>query len=158
MKKLFLCVVFLALAGAGYSQNAQDMDALLETRILNYGQAAWFTFSAAGVLADTVSMEEALNEARQRGWVPDSAASPDPVEYGKAAFLLMKAFDLKGGLFYRLFPGPRYAYRELVYRQIIQGASDASAKPSGEDFLNILGRILEIRESQAEEQDGGSGE
>jgi hypothetical protein len=158
MKRLFVCITLLALAGTGYSQTARDMDALLETRILTYGQAVQFAFSAAEILDAAVSAEDAFAEALKRGWIPASSGLMYPVKYDKAAFLLMKAFDLKGGLFYRLFPGPRYAYRELVYRRIIQGPVDSFTTLTGEEFLNILGRILELRENRAAQNGGGSNE
>jgi hypothetical protein len=158
MKKLLVCFILLVTAGTGYAQTARIMDTLLETRILTYGQAAQFAFSAADIMKDMASPEAAFAEAQKRGWIPASAGSMYPVKFDKAAFLLMKAFDLKGGLFYRLFPGPRYAYRELVYRRIIQGPVDSSTTISGEEYLNILGRILELAENRAGQTGEGSPE
>jgi hypothetical protein len=60
----------------------------------------------------------------------------------EAAFLVMGAFGIKGGLLYTLFPGPRYAYRELLYKKIIQGRSDGNFTVSGERLLRIIGRAL----------------
>jgi hypothetical protein len=54
----------------------------------------------------------------------------------------MKAFDLKGGIFYSRFPLPRYACRELVYLRIIQGRTDPGGRLDGRTFLQILGRVL----------------
>jgi hypothetical protein len=53
----------------------------------------------------------------------------------------MRTFDLRGGIFYSLFPNDRYAYRELTAKEIIQGRADPSQKVSGEAFLYILGQI-----------------
>jgi hypothetical protein len=50
---------------------------------------------------------------------------------------------------YSLFPGPRYAYRELIYKGILQGRQDRSWKVSGFWLVTIAGRVLE--ESGAEE-------
>jgi hypothetical protein len=60
----------------------------------------------------------------------------------EAAFLVMGAFGIKGGFRYTLFPGPRYAYRELLYHKIIQGRSDEGFTLSGERLLGIIGRAL----------------
>jgi hypothetical protein len=54
----------------------------------------------------------------------------------------MKAFNIKGGFMYSLFPGPRYAYRELAYRKIITGRSYSTTRVSGERLLRILNRAL----------------
>jgi hypothetical protein len=62
----------------------------------------------------------------------------------------MKSFGLSGGL-YRFFPNGRYACRELVYLDIIQGRSDPHMKVSGERFFRILGRILDYTGLDREE-------
>jgi hypothetical protein len=54
----------------------------------------------------------------------------------------MVAFGLKGGLMYSLFPGPRYAYRELLYLKIIQGRADGGSAVSGERLLHIIAQAL----------------
>jgi hypothetical protein len=54
----------------------------------------------------------------------------------------MKAFNIKGGFMYSLFPGPRYGYRELVYRKIIRGRAYSAMPVSGERLLRIIGRVL----------------
>jgi hypothetical protein len=155
MKKALVCIILFAAAGAVYGQTAGEMDALLENQVLTYGQAARFVFAAAEIAADN-SPDAAFTLAQSRGWIPAAAGSLYPVRFDQAAFLLMRAFDLEGGLLYRLFPGPRYAYREFVYRRIIQGPVDSSMTLSGEEFLNILGRILDVVESRAEQNSGGS--
>jgi hypothetical protein len=45
---------------------------------------------------------------------------------------------------YSLFPGPRYAYRELVYRKILEGRVDPAQTLTGERLLYFLGRALEL--------------
>ncbi|MDR1277332.1 MAG: hypothetical protein LBK02_01120 [Treponema sp.] len=54
----------------------------------------------------------------------------------------MKSFGLKGGILYTLFPGPRYACRELAYLRIIQGGGDPGTHLQGGQFLQILGNTL----------------
>jgi hypothetical protein len=54
----------------------------------------------------------------------------------------MRAFNIPGSFLYALFPGPRYAFRELDYLDLIPGRKDPAAKVSGERLLIILGRVL----------------
>jgi hypothetical protein len=54
----------------------------------------------------------------------------------------MRSFDLKGGILYTLFPGPRYANREMVYLRLVQGRTDPQRFVDGGTFLQILGRTL----------------
>jgi hypothetical protein len=69
---------------------------------------------------------------------------------GEAAFLVTGAFGIKGGLMYTLFPGPRYAYRELLYRKIIQGRADEGFTVSGERLLRIIGQALALTGREGE--------
>ena len=43
---------------------------------------------------------------------------------------------------YSLFHTPRYAYREMVYRKLIQGRANPSMKVSGQRLLQIIDRSL----------------
>jgi hypothetical protein len=54
----------------------------------------------------------------------------------------MNAFEIKGGIFYTFTGRPRYAYRELVYLNIIQGRTEPGMNVSGELLLFITSRIL----------------
>jgi hypothetical protein len=148
MKRL-LCPVFLFFIVLGLgAQTAREMDALLEAGAVSYAQAARFVLAASEVLGQDVSGEAAFTAARDRGWLPKAASPGDTVKLGAAAFLLMRAFDLPGGLFYRLFPNPRYAYRELAYHRIIPGGADSGMALSGEFFFLILGRTMDFAENR----------
>jgi hypothetical protein len=145
----FLPIFFL------HAQTAREMDDLLASRGLTYGQAARFILPSAGASADDVSAEGAFRAAVSRGWLPKTAAAGGAARLDGTALLLMKAFDLRGGLMYRFFPNARYAYRELVYRQIIQGQADPSMPLSGELFFQILGRTMEAAENSKTKNSGG---
>jgi hypothetical protein len=144
----FLPVFFL------HAQTAGEMDALLASRSLTYAQAARFVLPAAGAAAD-LSAEGAFRTAVSRGWLPKTASAGAAARLDGTALLLMKAFNLRGGLMYRFFPNSRYAYRELVYQQIIQGQVDGSMPLSGEFFFQILGRAMEAAENSGAKKSGG---
>jgi hypothetical protein len=125
------------------AQTAERLDALLDSAGLSYAEAAMIVLPAAALTGEDVSPETAFAEARARGLLPKAAEPGGAVRLRDLAFLIMGAFDMRGGLFYTLFPGPRYAYRELVHRGIIQGRNDPALTVSGERLLRILGRVLD---------------
>jgi len=45
---------------------------------------------------------------------------------------------------YGLFPSPRYAYRELAARQVIQGRADPDMKIDGPSAVRMLGRVFDV--------------
>jgi hypothetical protein len=147
IKKVFpLLFCFIAAAPVFIpAQTAAELEAVLESPAVTCSQAAWFTLASAS--ADYVltgGAEGAFKTARENGWLPPEAAADDPVSLGDLSFLIMKAFDIKGGLMYALLPGKRYAFRAMVSRSFIQGASDPAMTVSGERFLRILGKVLEF--------------
>jgi outer membrane protein OmpA-like peptidoglycan-associated protein len=80
--------------------------------------------------------------ARNKGWVPRRAAEQDTAPLGAVSLLVMRAFDLKGGLMYRLFHRPRHAARELVYLKLLETYSDPARPVSGDRLFRILSGAL----------------
>jgi outer membrane protein OmpA-like peptidoglycan-associated protein len=115
------------------------MDALLETGAVSFGQAARFVLADAERVEVNSAPSAAFALAREKGWVPEGAPEHGPIRTGELSFLIMKAFGMKGSFLYRLFPGPRYAFRELDYLGLLPGRRDPALRVSGEGLLRILG-------------------
>jgi outer membrane protein OmpA-like peptidoglycan-associated protein len=152
MKKNFLALpVLLVLSLTPLAaQTAAELERVLALPALGYGDAAWFVLNTAGLEAENNSPEAAYRFAADKRWLPRKAAEEKPLTLGGLSLLVMKALNIKGGLMYSLFPGPRYAYRELRYRKIIMGRSYSTMTVSGRRFLQILGRALEYAGDTAE--------
>jgi hypothetical protein len=176
MKKPFAALLFLsaallsvqsAVAQSMAAQNAAvqtavELERLLTLPAVSYGDAAWLVLNAAGTalpgaplpaLAER-SASGAYRFAVDNNWLPKNAGEEEPVTLGGISLLIMKALTIKGGFMYTLFPGPRYAYRELTYRKIIPGRAYSTMTVSGERLLRILSRALDYSgdtESLAEE-------
>jgi hypothetical protein len=140
-------VFLLTLLPGGFlhGQTAAEMDGLLDTGEITWAQACSFVLPAAGVLGEGSSAPEAFEAARQNGWLPKGAAADRAVTLGGLSFLMSGAFSIKGSVLYALFPGPRYAFRQLAYLGLLPGSQDPALKVSGERLLRILGRLLEYR-------------
>jgi hypothetical protein len=125
------------------AQTAAELETVLETRNVTCAQAAGFILAATED-TDTAqnTSKEAFEQAITRGWFPKRTTPEENITLGKLSFLIMKAFNIKGGIMYSLFPGPHYAFRAMVSRSYIQGAADPAMKVNGERFLNILGKVL----------------
>ena len=145
MKNYLLFVfIFICSLPSVHAQTAAEMDALLETNAVSVATAARFAMGSIGLLppelsgavAETAAYEDALS----RGWV--NGGPQDAISLQETAFLIMSAFDLKGGIMYSLLRSPRYAYREMIYRKLIQGRSNSNMNVTGARFLQILGRSL----------------
>jgi hypothetical protein len=121
------------------------MDLLLDTEAVSFTAASRWILEAAH---SAVPEGDAFAAAERGGLLPRGAERGDPVRLDELAFMLARAFELRGGILYTLIPGPRYAYRELRYRRILEGRIDPAQTVSGERLLHLLGRILERRGEQ----------
>jgi hypothetical protein len=144
MKASKLPLVFaLALSAAALArgQTALEMESLLEAGEISFSQAAYFTLASA-LENPPENPEGAFVMALENGWFPARAERGNPLTLADLSLLIMKAFNLEGGLMYRFFPGGRYAYREMTSRGFIEGRAYPGMKVPGEQFLYILGNVL----------------
>jgi hypothetical protein len=154
-KRQWVFVICFILAAPAFAQTAAEIEKLLETEAVNYEQAAWLVLEAAGIPAGvpadssgSYDKNGAFNFAAQKGWLPRNAAPADKARLEGLSLIIMRSFEIKGGIFYSLLKNPHYAYRELVYQEFIQGGSDPQMTVSGELLLFIVNRVL----SRVEEQ------
>ena len=146
--KKFIIVFLLLLPGIVCAQTASELDVMLESNTVSAAKAARFVLGAAGLLPEDLSGLEAENAAYtiafSSGWI--NVQPHEALTMKNTAFLIMRAFDIKGGIMYTLMKNPRYAYREMVYRNLIPGRTDQSMIVSGWKFLQILDRTMRIGE------------
>jgi hypothetical protein len=137
----------LALLVAGVlpaaAQSNQLIDRLLGEPRASFGAAAYLVLSASGALDPEASEQRALEVLSEKGWKLRAAQAEEPIRLGEFCFLIMKAFGEKGGLMYRLVPGPRYAVRELAYQGLVHGKVHSRRFPSGQEVVQILASYLD---------------
>ncbi|MCL2066734.1 MAG: hypothetical protein FWG99_04650 [Treponema sp.] len=134
----FLSVCFLLSMAFLAAQTAEELEAVLDSPAITYSQAARFVLASV----ENDQIENAFEQAKERGWIPNVAAEDDPVNMRQLSSLMTNAFGIKGSLMNTIFPGPRYAYRVMISRSFIQGRADPNMRVSGERFLQILGNVL----------------
>ncbi|UCF97358.1 MAG: hypothetical protein JSV89_19615 [Spirochaetaceae bacterium] len=146
---LLLSVILLAVAGESFAQSNELLDTLFEEQTTTLAQAAYLVLTASGRISDDSTPEQAAATLAGQGWNVPERAAEEPLTLGEYSFLLMQAFEMNGGLMYRIFPGPRYAGRELVYLKLIKGNISPYRTFSGEEAIGILSRLLEWKEQQS---------
>jgi hypothetical protein len=132
-----------------YSQTADRIERLLEKETVSYQEAALLALEASGRLdpASKANAEDAFGFAKARGWLSANTKANNAINLKDLSILIMQAFDIKGGLFYTLFKNPHYAYRTLVYHNIIQGRADPLMNVSGELLLFTVNRAMYLVEN-----------
>ena len=152
--RLLKAALFLVLAISVplFSQTAAEMDTLLKAEKVSAAGLARFVLGAADLLPEGLSgaaaEKAAYDIASSNGWI--KTAAENNATLIDTAFLVMKAFNLKGGVMYSLFKNPRYAYREMVYRRIIMGHADGAMIIDGARLLAILDKTISYSGAEGE--------
>jgi hypothetical protein len=147
MRRFFLLSVTLFVGSVAlFAQSNEFIDQVLTKKQLDAGSAAYLVLAASALVDPSVSPDQALETLGQRGWNVKLSSPTTPVTLGQYSYLLMRAFNISGGLLYRAFPGPRYAERELVYRGFITDKANPYRTLSGEEALRILNAVLASKE------------
>lgn len=129
------------------AQTAERLERLLNTGALSYGELALFVFEAANVAERfgpeiISSPEAAFSFAVEQNWLSANLAMEDTAVLNRASLLIMRSFELRGGIFYSIFRSPHYAFRELVHQGMIQGRVSPRMPVSGEMLVFVVGRVL----------------
>ena len=142
---LCMCAVFLLSGGVLFGQSNEILDTVLDQEELVTEYGAYLVFTASDRLPETASVDEAaaMLEALAAEWKLKEYAPENPITLGRYCFLITRAFDIKEGIFYRLFPGPRYAARDLAFLGIVREHPNSRRMLSGEEAVRILGNTLE---------------
>ena len=144
MKKAWALLALLAASVLpAVAQSNQFIDRLLEQPQATFGASAYLVLAASGLVPAEATEQQALTALNEKGWKLKARGADEPIRLGEYCYLIMKAFELKGGLMYRLFPGPRYAVRELAYRGIVHGQAHGARYPSGQEAVQLLSSFLD---------------
>ncbi|MCR5290840.1 MAG: hypothetical protein K6E51_12680 [Treponema sp.] len=142
-KLIFVFLFSFCIAGL-HAQSAEFMSQLLESKRVTYGQACYFTALYKGSIPESVSQQEAFDFINKTGYVyKDSVTADDFVTMADLSYLIVKAFNVKGGIMYSLFPSPRYALRLLESDGLVAQFTDPQGKIKGDDFIALFIRCLE---------------
>ena len=153
MKRILLffgvCLLLASpiLAPRAFAQTAAELETLLYADAVNYGQAARFVLLAADIT--DLKAEDAFSYAMEKKWLPTAATKDTTAKLDGVSLLIMRAFDMKGGFFYTIMKNSHYAYRELLFQNIIQGRADPGMAVSGDFLLFVVNRALEQKEGES---------
>ncbi len=134
---LSLFLARLAAQDAGVDDNAV-IDSILAQKAISWQNAAWLVGRATQLLDDSATPADAVAKAVSAGWGPASRAPDAPLDLRSYSFTLVKALALPHGLLFQIFPGPRYALRELVFRKIVPVTLPPDMPVSGEEAMRYL--------------------
>ncbi|HPH02902.1 MAG TPA: hypothetical protein PK297_08095 [Spirochaetota bacterium] len=143
----FMLCVFVFLSGTLVAQNAatntrpEGMDGLMalsEKSTVRIGEALEQIALLAG--SEPRDAQAALSFLAGKGIVSTDIALDAVLTRGCLAAMIMKTKGWGGGIMYSIFGGGRYAWRELVYRNVMQAGGSEHSPVSGGELLAVIGR------------------
>ena len=151
LKQLFrltmLAVLVTACSGIFLTAQSNDrIDELLQQDQARLDATAYIVLAAGKLIEETDGPEKAMEMVKSLGLVTPDALPESPVMVQDLSYLLMKSLDLKGGIMYAIFPGPRYAYRDMVYKQAVNDSGGPLRIVSGEEVIRSLGYATALKE------------
>ena len=93
----------------------------------------------------SADLPAALGKASELGLFYSGKTAETPVRVDELSYMLMTSLSLKGGLMYGIFPGFRYAYREMVYKKIVDGSGGPSRIVSGDEVMRSLSAAMDLK-------------
>lgn len=146
---LFFLIAGIFISGKVFAQSNAVIDKLLNEKTADFGRSAYMVLSAASLMSDSSDISKTLGFLEKEQWKGLSKKKQnDNITLGEYSYLITKAFDIPGGIMYHLFPGPRYAVRELKYMGFVDNNSDPGALVSGDAVVRILGYVLDWKDGQ----------
>ena len=129
-----------------YAQLFQVMDELLVEETASFGKSVYMVLVASEKIPEESSVSDAVSALQSKNWGIRMKEEASPITLGEICYLLMRAFDISGGIMYSLIPGPHYAAREMLYREILIDESDPGGPLSGEEVMTLVSRTIEFKE------------
>lgn len=148
--KITCLLIILIFSGVPvlYAQLNKQIDILLEQEKASFGRAVYLVLVATENCDEDVTLTGALETLQRKDWKIRLKGVGDKITLGEYSFLLMKAFNIQGGIMYRIIPGPRYAVRELVYHKLILEKPEPGRTMSGGEVMSMLTRVLNWKEGE----------
>ncbi len=133
---LLICVPALP------AQSARMLEDIVQQERIKLGDAIFLIRLLANEISpndDPVAIFAATDTQR---WNLGNKSYDSEVLQGELAYMLMDVLDIPSGFMYAIFPGPRYAMRDLLYLGAINSDSDIYLILSGSDGLNMINSVI----------------
>ena len=135
MKQVFSFILLVNGTCFLFAQSAEEIDRLLLQSEMKWKDVCMWTFASAG---QPYTEHDAVFYALKYKAISPNVSVEAGADLAGFALLIMRAYNIKGGLFYSIFHNKRYAFREMLYLGIFKQEDDPADSFSGARFLQIL--------------------
>lgn len=138
MKKILPFLVLLFCAVTMHAQSSDVITEIINADEVTFGQVCYLSAVQQGFIEEDASFEDAINSLYEKGQIPVIQYEDTVVPMVNLAYIYAQMWNIKGGLFYRIFRGaPRYAFKQMKADGIFPSNCDPDVIATGRDALNI---------------------
>jgi len=145
MKKFLLFFVILFSVINLYSQSNEVIDEVLKQDHIDFKNAVYMILVAGELIDESTTPEFSLIELEKLNWSIKIKDGDEKLTLSDAVLLIMRSLDLKGGVMYTLLPVKRYAYKEMVFKKLVDPTDNLERFVSGYELMTIISRSLEYK-------------
>lgn len=148
LRKLIVVSVFLLVAVLPIvSQSNEMIDKLLDEQKARFGLSAYLVLAASGKIPEEASVEDAMEALDNRSFSSLKKKTKDDfITFRELAYLVMQAFEMRGGIMYRIVPSPRYAYKEMLFINLLNANQKDRAPINSDEMIDLLSGVMEWRD------------
>ncbi len=149
MKKILTLLFYsVALCFCASAQSSQKLTELIASKNATYGQVAYLCQVYSGQIDENADYEQAFNQFKESNKIKNGVSINSSITLSELSFICTKLGNIKGGLFYTIFPSPRYAFRELKAKGILPQNADPDEKPSGRDVIAVFNGCIPSQQEE----------
>lgn len=125
------------------AQSADVITSILDSSSATLGQTCYLSAVQQNLISDDASFDEAIQVLYDNNQLKEKDSSERPVTYSEISSIFSYAWDINGGLMFRIFKNsPRYTFKQFQSDGIFSSSADPSMTVSGSDLLNILSACI----------------
>ena len=148
MNSLLFFAIALFASLSVFAQSSEQLSKILKSEKVTFAEASYLPAIYAKLVPEEATEEETFKALQDNGYFNSSISPDSPVALDQLCNIYMKAFGIKGGLFYSLFKSPRYTFKEFKAKALLPTEADPSMVASGRDSLDIFNCCFEIIEGE----------
>ena len=138
MKKILVLFTLVFISTVAFGQSARMLDQILESKKVTFGQVCYISAVHQGLVDENAGFRESIDALYKKGQIPKLYYEDTTVPIVNLACLYAQMWDIKGGLFYKIFRGsPRYAFKQLKCQGVIPSNTDPHLILSGKEALAL---------------------
>lgn len=122
-------------------QTADILDELLVNEHISFGEAAYVFLGSRGEIDNSAAPEDAFELLRQQLPRYSEVAADTAITVADLSLIGMELYEVPGGVLYALTGAPRYAYRDVRFRNILQDPVNPGDPVSGQLALQLVQRF-----------------